>query len=251
MNPFPHRLIHRFPETPSTNTLATEMLAQAERPAEGSVILTYHQTEGRGQQGSIWKAQAGLNLTFSLICYPKFVPIAEMFSLSKAACLAVRAAIEQLLPQADVLVKWPNDVLLNGKKVAGILIENQLEGSQLSSSIIGIGLNVNQLRFDPQFANKAISLQLAAGKSFELEEVLAEVLRQFDQNYALLRAGRRSVLDHAYLQQLYGYQEAVPIRVGNERKILPIIGIEKSGRMALQWEGKLRYFEVKEAQVEI
>lgn len=249
MRPFPHRHIFRLSEATSTNTIAMEMLVDS--PPDGSVVLTYHQKAGKGQKGNHWEAKPGLNLTFSLICHPTFLPIDRMFELSKITCLAVKACVEQWLPQQEVWIKWPNDVLLDGKKVAGILIENQLEGIQIQSSIIGIGLNINQKLFSSHIANSATSMTLVAGQTFELEKVLQSFLLIFDDYYSQLQQGQYSSIDHAYLKQLFGYQEAIPIIIGDRRIVTPIIGVDKGGRMALMIDGKMQYFDIKEASIQI
>ncbi|MEM7372204.1 MAG: biotin--[acetyl-CoA-carboxylase] ligase [Bacteroidota bacterium] len=249
MTPFPGRHIFRLSEASSTNTVAMHMLADS--PPDGSVVLTYHQKAGKGQKGNHWEAKPGLNLTFSLICYPSFLSIDRMFELSKITCLAVKNCVEQWLPTQEVLIKWPNDVLLNGKKVAGILIENQLEGTNIQASIIGIGLNINQVLFSSQIANRATSMALIESRTFELEKVLQSLLTTFDKYYIELQQGQYASIDRSYLQYLYGYQEAIPILIENRRIVTPIIGIDKGGRMALMIDGRMQYFDIKEASIEI
>ena len=247
MKPFANRHIFRLSETSSTNTVAMEM--SADSPPNGSVILTYHQTQGKGQKGNQWESKAGLNLTFSIICFPDFLPLSRLYELSKIACLAVRACVEQWLPNQEVLIKWPNDVLLNRKKVAGILIENQLEGTHIQTSVVGIGLNVNQHVFSREIEKTATSLSLVAKREFNLEQILNSFLVIFDQEYQKLSRLQYDSIGRQYLQHLYGYQEAIAIQVGTNRLITPIIGIDTSGRMALMREGKLQYFDVKEASI--
>lgn len=121
------------------------------------------QSRGRGQRGNSWSSSAGANLTFSVVLCPGFLETAQQFYLSKAVSLAVCDTVESfgVRPQ----VKWPNDIYIDGRKVAGILIENDLAGNFLSRSVVGIGINVNQTEFDPALPNPT-SLAVAAAGSW-------------------------------------------------------------------------------------
>jgi BirA family biotin operon repressor/biotin-[acetyl-CoA-carboxylase] ligase len=232
------------PEIPSTNRLAQELLAVRTLP-EGTVIQAGHQPAGRGQQGSHWEVSPGQNLTLSVIYYPRQLPAAQLFRLSKAVALALRATAAYFLPGQEVLVKWPNDLLIGRRKAAGILIENQLAGAFLRHSIIGIGLNVNQTRFPAALESRATSLAQVAGHEFPLEGVRARLFQELEAHYLALRQGREAYLDQAYLQHLYGYQETVPLLVEGQRCELPVMGVDGRGRLVLEQGGKLSYHEMK------
>ncbi|MBK9336717.1 MAG: biotin--[acetyl-CoA-carboxylase] ligase [Lewinellaceae bacterium] len=124
------KVYHRFDALPSTNDYARELLAKS-KPPEGTVLRAASQSAGRGQYGSRWLSAAGQNLTLSIILYPKWLQVAEQFRLSEAVALAVRDTVVAALPHASgagVLIKWPNDVYLSDRKIAGILIQNALNG---------------------------------------------------------------------------------------------------------------------------
>lgn len=140
-------VIQRVPECRSTSAV---LAAMPDAP-HGTVVVTDRQTAGRGQRGNSWEAQPGANLTFSLLLRPQAIPAARQFELSMIVALEVAGCVRRAIaPAADapqVCVKWPNDIYVGDRKIAGILIENSLSGSGIERSIAGIGLNVNQRRF--------------------------------------------------------------------------------------------------------
>ena len=138
-----------------------------------TVISTQEQTAGRGQQGALWQSQKGKSLAFSVFKRFSGLEISQQFMLSMAVSLAVQRALNTLgVP--GVTVKWPNDILSYNTKICGILIENTVEGSQIASSIIGAGINVNETEFDN--LPRAASLRMCTGISYDLDEVLQKVV---------------------------------------------------------------------------
>ena len=235
-----------FDELPSTNSYAIGIMG--DNPPEGTVILAWNQTAGRGQRGNSWQVQSGRNLTFSVIYYPAFLEAKDIFSLSKITSMAIREAIADLLPLQDVSIKWPNDILLNNKKVTGILIENQLEGSRIKSCVIGIGLNVNQQIFPDEINDSATSMRQFADQDFPIEKVLNIVLEKLEAHYLQLKAGRKDHIDRTYLKHLYGYQTPLTFRVKDKYLEGVITGVDAQGRLAVDCEKRLRYFDIKEIQ---
>ncbi|MEM8900303.1 MAG: biotin--[acetyl-CoA-carboxylase] ligase [Bacteroidota bacterium] len=231
-------------EIDSTNVAAMELLA-TDVP-EGTVIWAHHQTAGKGQRGNTWQSEKGKNLLFSLIYYPDFIPLREVFCLSKAMCLGVRAALAHFLPKELIQVKWPNDVRINHKKVAGILIENHLSAGKLSASITGIGLNVNQEVFHDEVASTATSMMLQSNAAFDREEVLQHILEEIEQRYLRLTATGSKAMDQEYYQHLYGFHEWVPVKKEGKEMLAKIIAIESSGDVLMEIEGKQRTFGLKE-----
>lgn len=227
----------------STNAVAAQLLPG--HPAEGTVISAKFQTAGRGQRGSTWTAEAGANLTFSLILYPHFLAPKQVFLLNKLIACALRETAAALLPSAKVQVKWPNDLLIDGRKAAGILIETTLDQAAIRSAVIGIGFNVNQLVFDTGIHGKATSLRRAAGREFETDVVLADLLERIEAGYLALRAGRFSPVEHAYLQHLYAYQEDTEVEIDGQRATVHVVGVDATGRLAVQQDGKLYFYEMK------
>ncbi|MFI5140988.1 MAG: biotin--[acetyl-CoA-carboxylase] ligase [Bacteroidia bacterium] len=121
----------------STNTYATNLIKEIQ-VAEGTIVFTHNQTKGRGQVGNTWQAETGKNLTFSMVLHPNFLAVEKQFYLSKITSLAVFGMLTEFLNTSlyDIKIKWPNDILVNDKKIAGILIENILRGNFLQSSVM-------------------------------------------------------------------------------------------------------------------
>ncbi|MEQ3666138.1 biotin--[acetyl-CoA-carboxylase] ligase [Olleya sp.] len=148
-----------------------------------TTIVTSHQTNGRGQMGTLWQSQPFKNLTFSVYKKLNFFPFESQFYISMSVALSIIKALEQLnIPKLSI--KWPNDILSANQKVCGVLIENVIKQSVIESSIIGIGLNVNQLDFNglPQ----ASSLKNVTGVNYDLDEILHIILKQLEIQLDLL-----------------------------------------------------------------
>ena len=233
-----------LPSTPSTNLAAQKLLK--DRPPEGTLVWTREQTAGRGQAGNSWIAQPGLNLTFSIILYPEFLSAREVFYLSKMTSIAIRGILAKYLSGNEILIKWPNDLLADKEKIAGILIENQFEGALLKSTVIGIGVNVNQVIFPSGLNTPASSMKLSSGMEFETKEVLESLLSALESQYLNLRAGKLALLDRQYFAGLYGYQDRVKVEIEGKEKECYLVGVDKSGRLALKDGEQLRYFDLKE-----
>lgn len=243
---FVGKVSYHFAELPSTNDHAADMLADGV-VAEGTLVRADYQTAGRGQMGNTWQAEKGKNLTFSLIFYPRFLAARQSFLLSQAIALAVRDTLIRLLDQ-PVQIKWPNDILVASKKICGLLIQNTLSGQWIQSSIVGIGINVNQTTF-PSDVTSATSLQLAGGKPYSREEVLAILLQQIEQRYLQLKAGNTASLQQDYLQHLYLRDQwsAYADAQGN-RFIGKIRGVNEAGRLLVMTGEEERAFDVKQIQ---
>lgn len=167
--------IKELDQTPSTNTWAKQHAAEL---THGTVVVTHNQTAGRGQRGNCWEAAPGKNLTFSLFLHPEGVSPAGQFLISEIVALAVVEAVEHALAEAvasdRIKVKWPNDIYVDDRKIAGILIEHTLTGSGIGHTIAGIGLNVNQTVFESDAPNP-VSLAMLAHKEFALAPLLAGI----------------------------------------------------------------------------
>lgn len=235
---FTGRTIIDLHEVESTNTYAMEALRSGSL-TEGTVIRAAHQSGGRGQYGNKWVTEAGKNLTFSLVLHPVFLPAGRQFYLSKAASLAVLGMLTEVLPasQYDIRIKWPNDVLVNGDKIAGILIENVLgRGGGLQHSVIGVGLNVNQRSFG-ETKRRAVSLGLLLDKEFALDGLLERFCKHFEALYLGLKQGREEMVDRQFLLNLYGYGRELLYRARGKEFYGKITGVTPAGRLLLAAAG--------------
>jgi BirA family transcriptional regulator, biotin operon repressor / biotin---[acetyl-CoA-carboxylase] ligase len=170
--------IHHFYKIGSTNT--TAMAAAAEGSPEGSVFLAEEQTAGRGRGANTWQSPRSTGIYCSAVLRPKLPP-SDVLALSLAAGLAVQSAIRQVDSRVSADLKWPNDVLIDGKKVCGILTEMNAEATRVRYIVVGIGINVNQQSFPKDLA--ATSLHLVSGSEWSRVEVAAALLKSLDREY--------------------------------------------------------------------
>jgi BirA family biotin operon repressor/biotin-[acetyl-CoA-carboxylase] ligase len=231
------------PECHSTNSLLSEFNEQGELP-EGTVLVTDHQTAGRGQRGNRWDSNRLENLTFSILMKPRFLEARDQFQLNMAVCIAVAAALQPGLPQ-PIRLKWPNDILVEDRKIGGILIENQIKGSSITTTIIGIGINVNQSAFSYSTAS---SLFNVSGHPWDLNETFQSLLNTIEQEYVSLRMGKRPALKQRYLSWLYKYNEPHQFKAGEEDFMGAITGVDEDGRLCIDQGGSVRKFAFKEIQ---
>lgn len=246
---FTGRHIIELDEIPSTNTYAIDLLKQGGL-TEGSLIRAFHQSGGRGQYGNSWHSEKGKNLTFSLVMHPVFLVADKQFYLSKITSLAVLGMLTEILPssQYDIQIKWPNDILVNGSKLAGILIENLVSGNgHLQNSVIGLGINVNQVDFAP-FKRQAVSLSGLLKKEMDLDQVLARFCKHFEALYLSLKQGRWEAINKQYLLNLYGYGQAANYQAKGKDFEGKISDVEENGFLVVASEGTLRRFNFKEIE---
>jgi len=168
------------------------MNAAARGEPEGSVFLAEEQTAGRGRGGHSWVSEKSAGIYCSVVLRPEIVP-ADTLAISLAAGLAVRAAVQEVTSLVADL-RWPNDVLLAGKKFCGILIEMNAEPTRVRYLILGTGLNVNHGSFPAAFAKQATSLRLETGKTWSRVELAAALLKSLHREYGAIVAGRSKAL---------------------------------------------------------
>ncbi len=214
-----------FDALDSTNNYVAKAL-EAASYEPGSVILAHMQTEGRGRQGSTWQAEPAKNLTFSFALELDFLSLHKRFLLSKAVSVAVIEALEAVLGQ-EVYVKWPNDLILNQKKVCGMLIETR--GSRAVHAIVGIGINVNQLKFAPEL--KATSLALETGMAINRRKLLDDICRQLQAQIELLRNGHHEAINASYAARLYRRNEWTQVQCGHRNYQLMVKDVDDQGML--------------------
>ncbi|MDR2382793.1 MAG: biotin--[acetyl-CoA-carboxylase] ligase [Prevotellaceae bacterium] len=225
---------------PSSNSEAIR-LAFAEAP-EGTVVVCHEQTAGRGQRDNRWVSDPGKNLTVSLILRPVGIATGELFILSKAFSLAVVRSLNCY--GIDASIKWPNDIYVGTKKIAGILFEHSFCGGDLMFSVTGLGLNVNQVSFPPLDIVPA-SIATETGKDcYDLDEILSSVLDHFLPLYV----SDKETVHSGYMEKLYRRKGFFPYRTKNgETLVAKIHNVADSGELILKdANGILHSFMFKE-----
>jgi BirA family biotin operon repressor/biotin-[acetyl-CoA-carboxylase] ligase len=175
--------LHHFYKIGSTNTAA--MAAAGQGAVEGAVFLAEEQTAGRGRGDHSWQSARSAGIYCSVVLRPALPP-AQVLVLALAAGLAVQGAIEQVDGRIRIDLKWPNDVLIAGKKVCGILTEMNAEATRVRYIVVGIGINANQASFPKEIEGEATSLRLATGSEWSRVELTAALLKSLDREYRLL-----------------------------------------------------------------
>ena len=231
------------PECHSTNSLLNELNDQSQLP-EGTVLITNRQIAGRGQRGNSWEAEPGRNLTFSILLKPRFLEAKDQFQLNMTVSMAIADALTSITA-VPIKLKWPNDIMIGDKKMGGILIESQLQGTSLSCCIVGIGMNINQETFSYPGAS---SLYSFTGVAADLAILLQRVLESMEYAYLDLRAGKIAQLKQRYLASLYKFKEPHRFESSGEKFMGSIHDVDESGRLCVESMGTMRMFSFKEVK---
>ena len=232
------------PECHSTNTLASE-LCQKTAAVEGTTVITDNQLLGRGQRGNVWLSDPHKNLTFSLVLKPSFLKPIDLFNLTVTVSLGLRDFLTQRIG-AGTKIKLPNDILVNDKKVCGILIENTLAGDSIQYSVVGIGLNVNQQLFQLESAS---SMKAATGNDFVLADEFTLLLEFLERRYLQLRSGKIADLRNDYLKSLYGKGEPRKFTVATGEITGVIEGVDQHGKLLVSSKGVVKDYDIKEIRL--
>ena len=234
-----------LPTCHSTNDIAAEIVHKG-LAEEGTVVITDNQVGGRGQRGSKWYTEPSLNLTFSIIIKPGFLPVAEQFLISQMAALAIHDYFS--FYTTEVKIKWPNDIYIKDKKVSGTLIENSIQGTSISHSVIGIGININQIHFE---SPRSTSLAHILGSPVLLEAEFIKLIHLLDARYLKLKSMKQlQSIRSEYLSHLYGYQQTITFGYQNEIVKGTITNVTDSGRLCVKFDDKpdIHEFGLKEIE---
>lgn len=244
------RKIIELDTTPSTNSYANELLKEKDC-VEGTIVFTQNQTQGRGQRNTYWQSEAMANLTFSLVLKPSFLSASQQFLLSKTMALGIADFVAEELkhtPTPDkISIKWPNDLYVGNKKIAGILIENTFRAEQWLYSVVGIGLNVNQL-FDETSTLSATSLKKLGGEELSIKDCLSSLCKFIEIRYLHLKTLNTSKINEDYLNLLYKRNEWAMFKKSDESLLDGMItNVDSLGRLVVKTKaGILDTFDFKE-----
>lgn len=186
----------------STNDYMLEHIKSGEISEEGSVVVANYQSAGKGLDQNKWESEAGKNLTFSILLKPGFLKADQQFQLTKIISLAVFDFIRNYLPNERIKVKWPNDVYVGNKKIAGMLINNTIQGKEIMFTVVGIGININQQTFGHDVLNPT-SLWHYLSTDLKLDYCLKNVLSHIEKRYRQLKDNDSYQINFDYKKALY------------------------------------------------
>jgi len=207
------RSLYHFYTVDSTNAFALRLLSHGRSVPDGTLILSETQTAGRGRMGRSWHSEPGSGLYLSLVIRPQVPPsLAPLLTLGCA--IALHNAVERST-DLEVDIKWPNDLLVSGKKIAGILAEIQAETDRIHALVVGVGLNVNHSSMPEELTERATSLRMASGRPHSRLEILAEFLEQFEAMVErFLSSGPAAIVSEWTLHSSFAHGRRVEISDG-------------------------------------
>ncbi len=227
----------------STNNYLSKLISTT-NVTSGTVILAHEQTKGKGQRGNTWVTEPNKNLTFSMFLTNFHLLVEENFLISMAVANSIHKALSSIV--TDVLIKWPNDILIHKKKVGGILIENTIQGKYINQTVIGIGINVNQTNFND--IDTATSLKLLTNREFDKKTLLLEICTNLIEEFSLINSATNNIREY-YLSHLHGYKKPFHYRINDQNIIEGTIQqVDFDGKLHVLSNGKIIQFYFKEIE---
>ena len=228
----------------STNEYINRLLDKGEKVLEGTVVWADFQTGGKGHMGNTWDSEAGKNLLISILLRSEFLKVHEQFYISESISLSLFDLLSNY--SAEVEIKWPNDILIKKRKVAGILIENTIEKDKITQSVAGMGININQKRFGKELPDPT-SLSLETGQDYQLRDILDELLSCMNERYKQLFFGKFEQIRTEYLSKLFRYGLESRFFHKSEYFTGIITGVNPSGEILIEdTSKKIRKYAFKE-----
>ena len=234
---------HHFNQIDSTNAYLQRQ--QSEGDIRNWVVSADEQTAGKGMGNNGWESEVGKNLTFSLAVDMGFLPAERQFLLSEAVPLGTIEVLDTLLPAEKLSIKWPNDIFFENRKLAGILINSTIKANMMDVSIIGIGLNVNQMQFQ-DWPTHPISMRLITGKDYDLQPLMEQIAERLLIKVKQLESDPATI-EREYLNRLFRYCIWADYQVNDKVMRLFMTGIDPFGRLQLVDEQQqLHQYEIKQ-----
>ena len=233
-------------ETSSTNAYAHRII-QNNLITDGTLVFTDFQTKGVGQRGKPWQSEARKNLLGSFILKPRFDPLKSTY-INFCVTVGLFEAIQEFFP-GRVKIKWPNDILVDNLKIGGLLLENIIEKEKIKFTIVGIGINVNQTKFEN--LQNVTSFSMLTGDPERREEIMNEISNKLEENYNRLLDGELSFLKNKFEQNMRGFEKNisfVDLQTGkkSEGKIL---GVSEEGKLIINTKNSTLYLENGSVQI--
>ncbi len=228
----------RIYETIDSTNLEAARLLSSGQPLHGVLLIAKSQSDGRGQYGRTWHAQNGNHLAMSIILQPANMSTAELPYLAMKVSLAIVEVLSMIDPPLQARIKWPNDIYINNKKIAGILIENLLSAYRVQHSIIGIGMNVNETNFPVEIPN-AVSLFMITNRKYDVKEIAGSIknhiMKLLDQTIETWKP--------EYDKHIYGIAFPNAFDINGKIHLAVVQGVDLEGKIVLQMEnGKIRSY---------
>lgn len=242
-------LVKRLGVVDSTNRYVRDEAAALWRNGYSTVaVVAEHQTAGRGQRGNVWASELGRNLLVSFLVRPGMsLEVTNQFLLSQAVALAVHMAMKCY--GIDTRLKWPNDIYVGERKLAGILIELDCFGAFVEQAIIGLGLNVNQSEF-PSMDRVPVSMKMLLGREIAVDDVLADIMDCFSRYYAEIKCGNKAAVAAEYRALLLGFGEQRRFIDADGSFTAVVEGVEPTGHLLLRRaDGTLSRYAFKEVEM--
>lgn len=228
----------------STNNYAMALIQNAEA-TNGNAVFALEQTQGKGRRGKAWKSNKGDNIILSITAQMQWLPISRQFELSVASALGCHDFVSKYIP-LQTRIKWPNDIFINDSKAGGILIENIIKGTLWQWSVIGIGININQVAFE-EFDLSPISLKQITGYDYNVLEIAEELHTFILKRLNELKAGNFSKMLEEYNFKLYGRGRLAKFKKQNIVFETKIIGVSDKGQLITR-DALERHFNFDEVE---
>lgn len=247
MNIQPEKIIS-FDQVSSTNDYMVENIKSGVIQDEGSVVVANYQTSGKGLDLNNWESEAGKNLLFSILLKPEFLKADQQFQLTKIISLAVHDFVRNYLPNERIKVKWPNDIYVGNKKIAGILISNTIKGKEIMYTVVGVGININQQNFNRDVSNPT-SLWHYLNTDLKLDYCLKNVLSHIENRYQQLKDNESYQINFDYKKALYRLNDFNLFNYNNSMISARITGVTEYGQIKLlQKNGEEIICDLKEIE---
>ncbi|MFZ4862656.1 biotin--[acetyl-CoA-carboxylase] ligase [Sphingobacterium sp. Mn56C] len=232
-------------EIPSTNDYAKQLLSNFKPQIPFTAILARHQSQGRGLRGNTWLTKPGENLTVSYVFSPDNLPVNQQFALTVISSLALYDCIQEWTKK-PVSIKWPNDILVNKKKIAGMLIENKIRGTNISHAIIGIGCNIYGTEFPEDIRHKTTSLRLENSDINLTFIALSTQIRQRLLHYYQVYQENFDAVLALYNSRLFNRNRAATYEINGQQHRGTILDVEQDGLLRVRIQEQIHKFDLKD-----
>lgn len=227
-------------EINSTNDYAAALLLNDKQP-DGTIVLAQHQSHGKGQGKNIWESAKGKNLLMSVVLNQLNLKATDQFFISEMTAISIVSAIKELY-EIDLIIKWPNDIYFNNKKIGGILIRNSIGEGIIKHSIIGIGININQEEFPENIPNPS-SLSLILQRKLDKEAIFYSLIQTLNDNYLRLLSSDFEYFKKEFEKNLIGFNKEMQF-IDNKGKSFEaiILGVKESGELLIKIRNEIKSF---------